>query len=296
MSSLGFSIVIPLYNKRDFVVEAVRSALDQLPLEVIVVDDGSTDGGADLVEAMSEPAIKLVRQRNAGVAAARNAGVAAATGTWVAFLDADDRFQPGHLAALRALAERFPEAGMLATGYCRLLPDGRREPVALQGGMQLLSDFFGQWSRLTFTCADAVAVKLEVLRAQRILFPVGERLGEDQDVWFRVAEVTPVAYSPVTLVDYRIDVAGSATATTPRPTDLLPCYVRLNERLKRGIVPAPLQRGARRLVASHWLNIARARHARGDRSDAWTLWGQSEARGHPLYWLRTGLTWLVGGH
>ncbi|MFY7866992.1 glycosyltransferase family 2 protein [Roseateles sp.] len=294
MKAHGFTVAIPLYNKRAYVLEAVQSAVQQEPDEVIVVDDGSTDGGAELVESLGLARVRLVRQQNAGVAAARNAALALATSTWVAFLDADDRYQPGHLAALRDLAERFPSAGMLATGYCRVWIDGRRESIALPGPARLLHDFYGQWSRLTFTCADSIAVNVAVSRRSGISFPLGETLGEDQDVWFRMAEAAPVAYVGETRVDYRMEVAGSATAQEPRPPTLLPCYLRLNERLQRGDVPSAMRAGARRLLGSHWLNTARAMRERGDLAQGWALWRSPQARGHKLYWLRTGLRWMAG--
>lgn len=296
MTDPSFSVVIPLYNKRDFVVEAVTSAAMQepRPIEVIVVDDGSTDDGPSLVEGLGLPGVRLIRQANAGVSAARNAGIDAARGNWIAFLDADDLFKPGHLKALGDLARRFPSAGMLATGYCRLSSDGKRQPVALDMGPALLDDFHGRWSRLTFTFTSAIGVRAAVMRERGVRFPVGERLGEDQDVWLRLAELAPVAYVGSTLVDYRIEVSGSATAVTPKPAELLPCYKRLNERLAAGQVPTALRPGARRLVGSHWLNTAWALHGAGRSAAAWALWRDPAARGNARYWVRTALQWLAG--
>lgn len=295
MRDPSFSVVIPLYNKRDFVAEAVSSAAMQepRPIEVIVVDDGSTDDGPALVEALGLPGVRLLRQANAGVSAARNAGIEAAQGDWVAFLDADDRYKPGHLMALTELARQAPSAGMLATGYCRLSSDGRSEPVALEFGPGLLDDFHGRWSRLTFTFTSAIAVRTGLMRDFALRFPVGEKLGEDQDVWLRMAELAPVAYVGSTLVDYRIEVSGSATAVTPKPAELLPCYKRLHGRLLAGQVPSVLRPGARRLVGSHWLNTAWALHGAGRRAAAWALWRAPAARGNVRYWLKTGIQWLV---
>ena len=95
---LKISVVIPAYNAAPFIAMTVRSALQQTyqDLEVIVVDDGSSDGTAACLEEFGDR-IRVIRQANAGVARARNAGVALATGSWIAFLDADDLWLPNKL-------------------------------------------------------------------------------------------------------------------------------------------------------------------------------------------------------
>ena len=93
-------MVVPVYNRQDVVRRAVDSLLAQRfdqPYEIVVVDDGSTDGSADRVQGLS-PNITVVRQPNAGAAAARRAGIEAARGRYVAFLDSDDVAEPWHLA------------------------------------------------------------------------------------------------------------------------------------------------------------------------------------------------------
>ena len=107
------SVVIPLYNKAAEIGRAVRSVLAQTlpPREVIVVDDGSTDGGADEVERMASSVVRLVRQENRGVSAARNRGIAMASGRYVALLDGDDRWQPQYLEQVWRLIARYPDCG-----------------------------------------------------------------------------------------------------------------------------------------------------------------------------------------
>jgi glycosyltransferase involved in cell wall biosynthesis len=101
------SVVIPLHDHAEVVGEAIGSVLQQdyQPIEVIVVDDGSTDGGAEAA-ARSGPAVSVIRQRRGGAARARNRGAGAARGELLVFLDADDRMAPGRLARQAgALAE-----------------------------------------------------------------------------------------------------------------------------------------------------------------------------------------------
>ncbi len=107
------SVIMPLYQGEATVVRALRSALAQThpPLEIIVVDDGSTDAGPERVRALDDPRIVLIRQANAGCGAARNLGIARARGDWLAFLDADDEWLPHFFErAARAFA-RYPDVG-----------------------------------------------------------------------------------------------------------------------------------------------------------------------------------------
>jgi glycosyltransferase involved in cell wall biosynthesis len=95
-----FSVVIPLYNRRDVIQATLQSVLAQTEqdFEIIVVDDGSTDNPAEVIQALHDPRIKYLRQENKGASAARNTGIKAAQGHFIAFLDSDDVFLPHHLA------------------------------------------------------------------------------------------------------------------------------------------------------------------------------------------------------
>lgn len=116
-----FSVVIPTYQRRDMVVGAVLSALEQtVPLiEVIVVVDGSTDGTEAALAQIGDPRLRVISQPNRGAAAARNAGIDAARGRYVAFLDCDDRFLPHHLADLLPLLQQSDEV----VAYGQVLAD-----------------------------------------------------------------------------------------------------------------------------------------------------------------------------
>jgi len=105
------SVVIPAYNAARTIRQTIDSALAQplADLEVIVVDDGSTDDTAAVVDAIPDPRVRLHRQANAGVAAARNAGIALARGTWVALLDSDDVWVAHKLQRQLELMARRPD-------------------------------------------------------------------------------------------------------------------------------------------------------------------------------------------
>lgn len=128
------SVIMPLYNKAPFVEKAIRSALDNGPgvIEVIVVDDGSSDNGVEIVEAIQDPRIRLVRKANGGVSTARNVGLDLARGDWLAFLDSDDYWLPGYIDAVQTMIARFPQCGMVTTRYQFEDDDGKRTSVGIE--------------------------------------------------------------------------------------------------------------------------------------------------------------------
>ncbi|MDP2881241.1 MAG: glycosyltransferase [Azonexus sp.] len=294
ISPIRISVIMPLYNKAPYVTEAIESVLQQShpAWEIIVIDDGSSDGGPELVKRFGDTRIKLHSQANAGVSVARNRGIDIASGNYIAFLDADDRYQPGFLAKIVELITKFPDAGMLCTAYTCFWDNGDKEERCLNNllpdSLLCIPDFYSAWTKGAFTYTSAIVIASRILKDSALHFPNGEKLGEDQDLWFRVAEQTKVAYANTSLADYRMGVQGSATqGNTVR--DILPCYRRLSERLEHKQVPAHLQRGARRLLASHVLNIARANLKAGSRQKAARFLLDRRAFGNPFYLLRTAL-------
>lgn len=127
MSEAEISVVVPVYNGADFIASTLASVSAQTlaPIEIIVVDDGSTDGSGEI--AARVPLVRVVRQENRGAAAARNRGIAEARGDQIAFLDADDQWEPVKLERQHAALRARPEAGY-ATCLQRLVFDEGRPP------------------------------------------------------------------------------------------------------------------------------------------------------------------------
>jgi glycosyltransferase involved in cell wall biosynthesis len=286
------SVVMPLYNKVGYVGEAIRSVLEQTQAaaEIVVVDDGSTDGSTAAVSAFQEPAIRLLSQANAGVSVARNRGIVASSSEYIGFLDADDRYQPDFLAGIARLIHQFPNAAVFCSAYTCFWEDGSRiersMPAVAPGAALLVENFYSAWCKAAFTCTNAIVVRRSLFDDPSLRFPPGEKLGEDQDLWFRIAERATVAYMNSPLVDYRMGVLGSATQASS-VLEVLPCYRRLDERLASGAVPPRLRRGAQRLLASHLLNLAHTHMALGNLPKARALVTDHRARANPVYFLRT---------
>lgn len=198
---MKISVVIPLYNKVRHVLRALESVRNQThrDFEVIVVDDGSSDGGGAVVQGMADPRIRLISQDNAGVSAARNRGIREASADWIAFLDADDEWRPSFLATVLDLQARFPRAALCATAYGFRAGDKSWRPAFQHcpehsaGG--LLEDYFLAMSGPPPFCSSSVMVSRRVLD-EIGHFPLGMARGEDLFTWAKIALRHRLAWSP----------------------------------------------------------------------------------------------------
>ena len=216
------SVVIPLYNKARHIRRALDSVLAQTyqDFELIVVDDGSTDGGADVVAAYDDRRIRLTRQENQGECAARNRGIAEARADLVAFLDADDEWLPEHLATVTRLAEEYPQCGAHATAYERVDAQHRRTTPKFKDVPEppwegIIPNYFRSalsgpvWS-------SAVAIPERVFGSVG-LFPVGVRRGGDLDMWCRIALKYQISFSTRVGAVYHQEADNRACIQYPIP-------------------------------------------------------------------------------
>lgn len=211
-----FSVVIPLYNKAHTIRETLAGVLSQdlTDFEVVIVDDGSTDGGPEIVGTeFADPRIRMLHQENSGVSTARNRGVAAARHELVAFLDGDDLWDPGYLTAMKEAAQQFPDAGMYCCAGTLRFPDGSgyTRYSSRYGVANQKINFFENPAFFGHTSAT-------VVRKSRFEsaggFPVGMRHYEDQTLFYRLALLFDVVYCPRPLTMWRQGVAGSASSDT----------------------------------------------------------------------------------
>lgn len=234
------AVIMPLRNKRAWVERAVRSVLAQTfgNFQLVVVDDGSTDGSADVVRQIADPRISLLRQPNAGPGAARNRGIAETRSEWLAFLDADDAWEPDYLENAFQNLTAHPHLDVHVAGFV-WVPQGRftrpflageenragvwRLPADLDAGR--FFEMFNWWSsNVVLARRDTVA------RHGGFYAKLGCNSGEDQYLWLRVVLANPVYREP--RVAARVFTDGSAlgigrkTTKPPPPviTDPAPLF------------------------------------------------------------------------
>lgn len=210
------SIIVAAYNAARYLSAAINSVLTQTyaDWEIIVIDDGSTDGTSSVVRSYSPKLgaqLRYVYQANRGVSAARNRGIREARGEFVAILDADDVWLPARLARGVAVMDSSPRVGLVHSRIARINSDGTIFdylvfPARYQSGMIAVDLYTRRANILSAT----------VLLRKRCLNDVGNfdetmHTCEDRDLWFRLAEHYEVAYIDEILAHYRVNTGGATS-------------------------------------------------------------------------------------
>lgn len=196
----AISVIIPLYNKGPYIARALNSILAQTfqDFEVIVVDDGSTDDGAEVVRGFEDPRIRLIQQENRGVSAARNKGIEEAKAELIAFLDADDEWLPSFLRTILRLREMFPDAGAYATAY---YSQGKNKTHDLKINTLPEKPWEGIIPRYFLTATFGSPISSSSICVPKTVFSnigsfiEGEWWGEDVEMWGRIALHYNIAFS-----------------------------------------------------------------------------------------------------
>jgi glycosyltransferase involved in cell wall biosynthesis len=207
------SAIITTYNYGHFVAGAIESVLQQTrpPDEVVVMDDGSTDGTAEVVAPYRAAGVRYVWQPNAGMSAIRNHGLRETQGDLVTFLDSDDRWLPNKLALQLEHLRRYPQVGLISGGEWQVRAGDTAPPYPIRrtplGAARLyprilIENMFGNASLVLIrrACFARVGVFDET---------VG--LGQDWDMWIRLTRVFPIGVVDAPLITYSRH-AGSVTA------------------------------------------------------------------------------------
>lgn len=246
------SVILPVYNRAASLAPALDSVLAQAmpPHEVIVVDDGSTD---DIMAALAPYAdrIRLIRQDNAGVAAARNTGLAAATGDWIAFQDSDDLWTPGHLEAVARDLAAAPADVVCHLGDVHYLGDGYREGLFALKGRHFPPDRAERVEDalplvISGMTLQAAAIRTDVLRRMGG-FDTGMRMLSDTALFCLLALEGPFLVTAAPMADIiRLPGDGDSITSLTRKN---PTYARqMHCRYLQALAARPLSPDRRALV------------------------------------------------
>jgi glycosyltransferase involved in cell wall biosynthesis len=198
------SVVIPAFNSADYLGEAIASVRAQTiqPLEILVVDDGSADATRDI--ARQAGASVLETATNNGPATARNLGIQQARGDLIAFLDADDVWEPEQLQTCAGLLDSYPEAGVAFSLVTQFGASDHQQPAVLPDGVPVAAaDFL--WEQNPVIQSAVVARRNAVLAVGG--YRDGMRHAEDYDLWLRLAQRHPFVCTHRRLVRYRVHAA-----------------------------------------------------------------------------------------
>ena len=219
---MRFSVIIPLYNKAPYVEKALRSVFAQTftDYELVVVDDGSRDESAAIAERLLQNTTntQLIRQANAGVSTARNNGVKASQGDYLCFLDADDWWAPTFLEEMSQLIAEFPQAGIYGSGYTIVNETKHKTRVASIG---VAPDFVKGEINYCKVYAKTLCMPLTSISVAIPRWVFDEmngfkpqlKLGEDFDLWIRIALKHKVVFLNKPLAYYNQDVPVNLRAT-----------------------------------------------------------------------------------
>lgn len=213
----SFTVIIPLYNKEPYIKRALETVLNQTydNFEMIIIDDGSTDEGVRIVSSIQDTRIKVFSQINSGVSAARNRGALLAKNQYLAFLDADDTWEPNFLQEISNLIDEFPYAGIYATNNKFIYPSGK---VMLESFSDLfngkntgiIEDYFGLFAKIQkspFSNSNLCIPKK--IYDEFGGYKEGVKLTEDSDLWCRIALKYDIAYNIRPLANYFMALEGS---------------------------------------------------------------------------------------
>ena len=216
------SIIIPLYNVEKFVRFALESATSQTypNIEILVVDDESSDGGVDICRQFGDPRIRIFQQENRGLAGARNTGIRNAKGEYIAFLDADDLWEPDKLEKHIRHLERAPDVGV-SFSYSRFI-DQQNNPIGIFQFSKikditpldvLCRSPIGNGSAGVFRREVFEDIAFSVMHGDTLVeeyFDEKFRDSEDVECWMRIAVQTPWKMEgiPEALTLYRVNPKG----------------------------------------------------------------------------------------
>lgn len=203
-----FSVIIPLYNKENFIENTLKSVLNQgfSDFEIIIVNDGSTDKSEEIVKCFEDARIQYFQQENQGVSVARNFGISKANSNFITFIDADDYWYPHFLQEMFNNSNQFPEQKVFSAA---VEVETSTSKFSSQYSVEKTNDcqvvnYFDASTKTTIICTSCAVFHKSVFEKVGT-FDTNIKSGEDTDLWIRIGLVYPVIFSSKILARYVFD-------------------------------------------------------------------------------------------
>ncbi|AWA31223.1 glycosyltransferase family 2 protein [Flavobacterium magnum] len=212
-----FSVIIPLYNKENFIGNTISSVLAQTftDFELIIINDGSTDNSAAIAKGFSDPKIRFFSKPNEGVSVARNFGISMAEADYITFLDADDYWYPDFLETMQRTIAGFPNESVFSAAIeietaKNTFP--ARYSIPKSSGC-IVVDFFDASARECVIWTSCAVFHKEVFQKAGTFDPKLKSV-QDTDLWIRIGLIYPVVFCPSVLARYVFDAQSLSKEAT----------------------------------------------------------------------------------
>ena len=220
-----YSVIIPLYNKGEYIVKNVQSVLQQSfsDFELIVVNDGSTDNGPELLKEINDSRFILINKENGGVSSARNVGISNASGEWITFMDADDIMYPFALETYENVMQNHPGYDVIAAAT-----DQSQKKYPSTNKIKIIEDYDYEnavsYAKHGFSLVNTDCICIR----KRLLEKVGyfnEQYthGEDQDLWHRLSEASSFVKIDRAVAYYVTDISNNSSNVDESKRKYAPC-------------------------------------------------------------------------
>jgi len=278
------SVIITLYNKGPYIKRAIESVQNQTvkDIEIIIINDGSTDNGLDIVESIKDKRIILINQKNQGVSNATNRGVKESKSEFIVFLDADDEWTKRHLETLLRLKKKFPEAGAYSSVYLICNDRGKLikkkykniPPAPWEG---ILPNYFESEIEGAHPIATIVVGIPKDIFLEMSGFDEYAPTGMDLDLWARIAIKYPIAFSWDIGAIYHKEAADRICSNL-QPIRYHPLIVSSKKAIRNNEIPSKILPYFKEYIAKKEIQISAINILAGDVKTAKTIINQVETK------------------
>lgn len=203
-----FSVIIPLFNKEKFIEATLKSVLNQtfIDFEILIINDGSTDNSATIIEGFDDPRICYFLKENAGVSSARNDGIEKAQSNYISFIDADDYWYPDFLEEMFKIIQNYPQQKVFSAAI-EIETSKKVIPASysiIRTNDCEIVNYFTASTKETVICTSCAVFHKSIFE-ETGNFDITVKSGQDTDLWIRIGMNYPVVFSWKILARYIYD-------------------------------------------------------------------------------------------